>query len=92
MTICACRGDERKFVGRAMQCFKRAIPGIFPKWKKRWERCITSGGQYLEWDKPQELFSKGENLVKFLGIFMDKLRTYILTVINEYYCGALLEL
>jgi len=30
----------------------RAIPqNTFQNWKKRWERCIKSGGQYFEGDK-----------------------------------------
>ena len=44
----------------------RAIPQItfqdaFQNWKKRWERCIKSGGEYFEGDK----------IKKKLGFFMD---------------------
>jgi hypothetical protein len=31
----------------------RAIPqNAFQNWKKRWKRCIESGGEYFEEDKP----------------------------------------
>ena len=43
----------------------RAIPqnkfqDAFQNWKKRWERCIKSGGEYFEGDKFDEV-SKATN-------------------------------
>ena len=53
----------------------RAIPqntfqDAFQNWKKRWARCIKSGGMYFEGDKFDYVVSKATNL-KMFDFFID---------------------
>ena len=49
--ILDCRGDIRKFDRGLRAVPQNTFQDTFQKWKKRWEWCIKSGGEYFEGDK-----------------------------------------
>jgi hypothetical protein len=54
---------------------KYAFQECLQNWKKRWERCIKSGGEYFEGYKVQQLQSTWKNdLFILFGIFADRPR------------------
>jgi hypothetical protein len=55
------RGDRRKFDTEPSQ---NTFQDAFQKWKKRWERCVKSGGEYFEGDKFDYVVSEAINFKK----------------------------
>ena len=45
------RGDRRKFDTGPSRHPQNTFQDAFQDWKKRWERCIESSGEYFEGDK-----------------------------------------
>jgi len=58
------RGDRRKFDTGLSRRPANTLQDAFQKCnkkKKRWERCVKSGGEYFEGDKFDEVVSKAIN-------------------------------
>jgi hypothetical protein len=65
---------------------QNAFQDMFQNWKKRWKRCIDSGGEYFEGDKSYEVVSLSINALKRKFTFLlDRPRIHIYSVSTVIY-------